>query len=278
MERHVNHPIQKVWKAISTGEHISNWWSKADFKPEPGYTYTLQWDPRPDWDGKLWGTVLEAEEPYKLVYTFYTRKMGNNPPMTVTWELKEQGDGTLITLIHDGFDKLTEDMENQWLSVNGGWNLYTSHLVEFLDQTAVEATKWLNHSPDKVWEAISKAEHISQWWHPIDFNAEPGAPYTLRAKNPSGNWDGIITGKVVEADPPNKLSYTFKTSNIDYGPGMLVTFTLEGFAGGTNLTIRHTDFEKLSNQDVIWQSINKGWRSHLIDIENHLAKTDGRNQ
>ena len=36
-----------------------------------------------------------------------------------------------------------------------------------------------NHSIDKVWNAISKAEEISTWFIPADFKAEKGYQYTF---------------------------------------------------------------------------------------------------
>ena len=36
-----NHPIDKVWDAISRAEEISIWFIKADFKAEKGYQYTF---------------------------------------------------------------------------------------------------------------------------------------------------------------------------------------------------------------------------------------------
>jgi len=39
----------------------------------------------------------------------------------------------------------------------------------------------LNHSIDKVWNAISKQEEISTWFINADFKAEPGYKYTFKA-------------------------------------------------------------------------------------------------
>ena len=37
----LNHPIQKVWDAISKAEELSTWFIETDFKAEVGYQYTF---------------------------------------------------------------------------------------------------------------------------------------------------------------------------------------------------------------------------------------------
>ena len=57
-----------------------------------------------------------------------------------------------------------------------------------------------NHSIDKVWNAISKAEEISTWFIPADFKAEKGYQYTFTSPS---NEKGctVISGEVKNASP-----------------------------------------------------------------------------
>ncbi|MEQ8925064.1 MAG: SRPBCC domain-containing protein, partial [Fulvivirga sp.] len=38
-EREFNHPIDRVWKAITEASEISKWFIHADFKAEVGFEY-----------------------------------------------------------------------------------------------------------------------------------------------------------------------------------------------------------------------------------------------
>ena len=67
-EHTFNHPISKVWNAISRAEEISTWFIKADFKAEPGYNYTFTASEESNCT-QITGVVKEAN-PYTLIYTW----------------------------------------------------------------------------------------------------------------------------------------------------------------------------------------------------------------
>jgi uncharacterized protein YndB with AHSA1/START domain len=84
---------------------------------------------------------------------------------------------------------------------------------------------------------------------------EPGAP--LYYKSPDGK-RVFIVGRVVEVDPPRRLSHTQRvTTRKD--PFTLVTWELEPAGGGTRVTLRHTgwpeDTKKLHQVDGTWAMI-----------------------
>ena len=83
-EKVFNHPIQKVWDAISKAEEISTWFIQADFKAEKGYQYTFTSEPNEKGCTVISGTVKEAN-PYLLVYTWIVAD--TKTETTVTWKL-----------------------------------------------------------------------------------------------------------------------------------------------------------------------------------------------
>ena len=85
-------PIDRVWKAVSTSEGIAAWFMPNDFQPEVGSTFTLQtpFGPSPC-------KVLELDPPHRLVFSWDTSGW------RVTFELKERGEQTEFTLVHDGW-------------------------------------------------------------------------------------------------------------------------------------------------------------------------------
>ena len=114
VEKTINAPIAKVWKAVSIGEEISKWFIQADFKPEVGYAYTFKHE-----DTNIKGEVTETDEPNKLVYTWEVEGTGLNS--TVEWHLEEDGDSTNVKIVHYGDSENTEMLTNMFKSFEEGW-------------------------------------------------------------------------------------------------------------------------------------------------------------
>jgi uncharacterized protein YndB with AHSA1/START domain len=130
IEKFVNHPVSKVWKAITEEESVSKWFLPGKFKAEERFNYELKGTPRDNWDGRIYGTVLEVNEPNRLVYTFKTNELDTE--MTVTWKLTEKDEGTLISLVHSDFDKLINNVDYLFNDISKGWNMCFKDLDEYL--------------------------------------------------------------------------------------------------------------------------------------------------
>jgi uncharacterized protein YndB with AHSA1/START domain len=65
----------------------------------------------------------------------------------------------------------------------------------------------LPHPPEKVWRALTEAEHVSRWF-PCDIHGEwaPGSPlrFTFREHEAED-----FAGEVITADPPKTLEFTW---------------------------------------------------------------------
>src|SRR5579871_6973181 len=100
-----------------------------------------------------------------------------------------------------------------------------------------------SHSPETVWEYLTKTELIAQWLMPNDFLPVVGYEFRFTIKPiPEFEFDGIIYCKVLEIVPLKKLVYTWKggpgdgTTNLD----SVVTWTLVEKNNGTELLLEHT--------------------------------------
>ena len=95
--------------------------------------------------GKTWSEkVLRFEPPRLLATTFQGGKNG-----TVTYELSEQGDGTLLVLTHSGIVSGTGAQD-----FGGGW---TSHLTVLEEKLAGRSVRdfWALHAQSR--EAVAEA-------------------------------------------------------------------------------------------------------------------------
>ena len=126
-----DHPIDKVWNAISKAEEISAWFIKADFKAEPGYRYTFTASAEENCT-EITGVVREAD-PYTLVYTWIVAN--TDTETIVKWFLEETGEGTRLLLEHSGISNYEgETAVGMFSSFDKGWDNCISELAGYLKQ------------------------------------------------------------------------------------------------------------------------------------------------
>lgn len=102
IEKSLNAPLEKVWKAISDRDTMSLWYfTLAEFKPEVGFEYTFDGGP-PEKTYKHLCRVTAAEPNKKLAYTW--RYEGYEGDSEVTFELFPEGDKTRLKLTHAGLE------------------------------------------------------------------------------------------------------------------------------------------------------------------------------
>ncbi|MEM9361485.1 MAG: SRPBCC domain-containing protein [Bacteroidota bacterium] len=124
-----NHPIEKVWDAISKGEELSNWFISADFRAEVGYQYTFSSDGKEGCE-PIMGVVQQAD-PYTLIYTWKVK--GTEVETTVKWVLEDMNGKTKLFLEHSGISKYAGDTAiKMYTDFNGGWANCISLLGDYL--------------------------------------------------------------------------------------------------------------------------------------------------
>lgn len=127
-ERHLLHPIERVWEAITEPEHLARWYmmnarldaragGSIDYLGNPGQVHVtgkiLAWEPP---------RVFEHEfnvEPLKL--------MPQGEKSVVRWELSSEGEGTLLRLTHRRLTRQTA------VIFAGGVHAFLDRLEEQLD-------------------------------------------------------------------------------------------------------------------------------------------------
>lgn len=93
------HPPAKVWKVLTTREHLARWLMQNDFEARVGHRFQFRAKPMGGWDGVTNCEVLEIVPERKLVMSWNS----NMIETTVTMLLEPAGTGTRFTLLHTGF-------------------------------------------------------------------------------------------------------------------------------------------------------------------------------
>lgn len=131
---------------------------------------------------------------------------------------------------------------------------------------------------EKVWAAITVAEHIAKWF-PQSAVLEPAAVGATGAFTFDG-YDTIPV-RVEEIDEPRMIAYRWSNDDalpshpqaIDDEHSLLFRFTLEPIAGGTQLTVVETGFETTSDPAANMEDHRTGWDSELDELVAYLESS-----
>ena len=124
------HPPEDVWIALTDKYAVAEWLMPNNIEPVAGKKFNFHVDKMPltGFTGVTECEVLEADPPRRLVYTWVAmhKTKGRHPPMTLTWTLEPEGDGTRLTLYQTGIEEL-----NWWwrFSMNHGWDRMIKKLL-----------------------------------------------------------------------------------------------------------------------------------------------------
>jgi uncharacterized protein YndB with AHSA1/START domain len=132
---------------------------------------------------------------------------------------------------------------------------------EFIYVSYIETT------PEKLWEALTSSDFTKRYWWDTSVVSDwkVGSPFALVL-----NGRTTDVGKVLEAERPRRLSYTFhhilNEAAKNERPSR-VTFVLEPHGKLTKLTLTHEDFAKDS---VVIDGISKGWPAIMSSLKSLL--------
>jgi len=126
----------------------------------------------------------------------------------------------------------------------------------------------LAHSPAKVWRALTDPDLLTEWLLPVfDFHLEANSEFKFKTQ-PYPGWDGIVNCRMIEIDPPNRLSYAWVVADLD----TVVTFTLTPTSAGTHLSLVQSGFKPHQKQN--FGGARYGWKmmgGKLVDLLPGLA-------
>ena len=67
IERVFQHPLQKLWRALTESPLLAQWMMNNDFEPVVGRKFQFRADPMPNWNGIVDCEVLIVEPLQRLV-------------------------------------------------------------------------------------------------------------------------------------------------------------------------------------------------------------------
>ncbi|MDR3401049.1 MAG: SRPBCC family protein [Chthoniobacter sp.] len=124
-------------------------------------------------------------------------------------------------------------------------------------------------TPDKVWHALTTGDFTRQFFfgRRIEVELQPGG--TFRFWQPDGTLD--VEGKVVECDPPRKLSVTWRVMWMEEMrklPECLVTYQIDDLGKVVRLTM--TEAHQIELDDRMLEGGRRGWPVILNNLKTLL--------
>jgi uncharacterized protein YndB with AHSA1/START domain len=131
-ELDLHHQPEKVWRAITDPELLSEWLLPATgIKLEPGCAFTFKTQPYPGWDGTVHCKMMAIEANRKLQYSWAVGDMTLDT--VVTFVLTPTPQGTKLLLTQSGFKPA---QKQNFGGAIYGWRMMGGKLIELLARRA----------------------------------------------------------------------------------------------------------------------------------------------
>lgn len=128
-----------------------------------------------------------------------------------------------------------------------------------MTELKITKTIFLKAPASHVWKFLTEADRLAEWFHRGGADFVANGEYALLTNSPGKEGEKLCWGKIVEFDPPRRLTHTFTHGHLG-GVETSCSWTLTDSPGGTVLLLEHTGWEKVgdgafamaANHDVGW--------------------------
>ena len=135
----------------------------------------------------------------------------------------------------------------------------------------IERTITVAGTIEEVWEALTVADHIKQWFgDSAEIDLRPGGTFRIGWSE----YDSVVEAVVEVVDPPRTFAYRWDAGTTDDGVAWTtkVTFTLEEANGATTVTVMESGLSLLPNELYCrcLQENASGWTAEMGDLQDYL--------
>jgi uncharacterized protein YndB with AHSA1/START domain len=300
VERVYDAPRERVFDVFTRPEHIQKWWGPkgvgnaiAEFDARPGGAMFVA-ERLPS--GTLFyiaGSVREIERPSRVVFAFHyanEKRERITPPdrsgLPATWgdeivttvALSAEGSRTRVTIT----TRVTDEMAVWAGRAREGWAQTLDKIgyavaddmkVAPAGDREIVITRTLNAPRALVYEALTKVEHVKNWWGPrqygpvsatADFRA--GGHYRFAQGSPQG--EVAFSGEVRESSP-ERIVYTEEFEAMP-GHAAVTTVTLDERESKTFMTLRSVYQSREDRDAVIGSGMEWGARLAYLQLDEVL--------
>lgn len=115
-------PREHVWKFLTDPQKLALWFHEGAGELTEGGDWALLTN-SVDKEGErmCWGAVIKMNPPELLIHTF-THPHLNGVETTCEWQLANVENGTVLTLIHSGWEKIKDGAFGMAANHDTGWD------------------------------------------------------------------------------------------------------------------------------------------------------------
>lgn len=128
----IDAPLEAVWKALTEGDQLQNWFpvSASVTRPGPGGVVTFSWGP-----DTTWATTVDAWKPGEHVRWVNDDILGPNSGtrMAVDYYLATEGGKTRLRLVQSAFGE-SEGWDDMFAGMETGWTYFLYNLRLYLEK------------------------------------------------------------------------------------------------------------------------------------------------
>lgn len=119
---------------------------------------------------------------------------------------------------------------------------------------------------ERVWDYLTRKEHLAKWYQEPDADLAPGADYTLRRDG-----ERVVWGEVTDWSPPERLVCTFEVGPME-GRATTVTWMLHEVPGGTRVVLTHAGIlDAEGRAATLFGHLDAGWDAHFAALRKAVA-------
>ena len=211
IERILDAPLEKVWKALTDKTQMKEWYFQLDeFKAEPGFEFKFD----VEHEGNHWIHHCKVQEvlPYeKLSYTW--KYEGYPGESLVSWELMPEGDQTRVKIVHTGLETFPQNIPSlAKTSFEAGWtSILGTSLREYVETAHIINVFEIKAPASQVWKLFTNDDEIKKWAGAFGEGTYSESNWSLGSdvawKTAAGETGA--RGKVVELEENSKLKISF---------------------------------------------------------------------
>jgi uncharacterized protein YndB with AHSA1/START domain len=139
-ERHLAHPIERVWAALTDPGELVGWWGEAEVDLIEGGRFTVRWLNTDEHGNSvvMHATITRLDPPNLL-------ETRGDVHGVLRWELHLDGNGTVLT-----FSSTLDLPEEYRTMVLAGWHYHLDAIAETLDGRPAD----IANLPNDRWERV----------------------------------------------------------------------------------------------------------------------------
>jgi len=131
-----------------------------------------------------------------------------------------------------------------------------------MTDTAIQKSVYLPAPKARVWDFLTKADLLGDWFHPAQKDLAEGEDYLLTSQK---DGDRMCWGRVEEMSPHDYMKWSFTVGPME-GAMTTVEWRLADAPGGTKLTLEHSGLPNNAEAYGLVLALDKGWHGFLLNL------------